>query len=91
MAITEEAFPRYDLRLEDMIAEGDKVAVRATMTGRHLGVLSSIPPTGKEVRMPIMVMYRIAEGKIAEHWIITDQMGLMQQLEVATEPEPNPS
>ena len=76
----ESAFPRYKLIIEDMIAEGDKVAVRATFQGIHRGEFMGIQPTSKEVTIPGMLIYRIANGKIVEHWMNFDTMGLMQQL-----------
>lgn len=82
----EAAFPRYQLRAEDMIAEGDKVAVRATFQGTHKGVLMGIAPTGKQVTISLMLIYRIANGKIIEHWMNADQLGLMQQLGVVPMP-----
>lgn len=80
IAAFEAAFPRYHLVADDMVAEGDKVAVRTTFKGTHMGELMGIPPTGKEVIMPVFLFYRIAGGKIVEHWINVDQLSLMQQL-----------
>lgn len=76
----EAAFPRYELIADDMIAEGDKVAVRATFRGTHRGEFFGIDPTGKTVSIPVMLIYRIADGKIVEHWMNADQLSLMQQL-----------
>lgn len=82
IAAFEAAFPLYQLKAEDIIAEGDTVAVRATFKGTHRGELMGIPPTGKEVIMPAMLFYRIADNKIVEHWLSVDQLILMQQLGV---------
>lgn len=82
IAFFEAAFPLYELTADDMIAEGDKVAVRATFTGIHKGDLMGIAPTGKEVILPLMLIYRIVDGKIVKHWMSIDQMTLMQQLGV---------
>jgi predicted ester cyclase len=78
----ERAFPRYQLVAEDMVAEDDKVAVRATFKGVHNGYLMGITPTGKEAAISLMLFYRIANGKIVEHRMNADQLGLMQQLGV---------
>jgi predicted ester cyclase len=78
----EAAFPHYQLAIEDMIAEGDKVVVRATFRGRHKGDLLYIPPTGKEVILPLIVIYCIADGKIDESWLVINQLDMMQQLGV---------
>ncbi len=78
----ESAFPRYKLIIEDMIAEGDKVAVQATFQGIHKGELTGIPPTSKEVALSGMLIYRISNGKIVEHWMNLDNLGLMEQVGV---------
>ena len=82
IAIFESAFPRYELIVEDMIAEGDKVVIRATFKGTHKRKLMEIAPTGKEVTEPAIIIYRIANGKIVENWISYNQLSLMQQLGV---------
>lgn len=79
----EAAFPHYGLLIDDMVAEGDKVAVRATFKGIHKGEFMGIAPTGKDVSIPISLIYRIAGGMIVEHWMLADQLGLMQQLGAA--------
>ena len=76
----EAAFPRYVLIAEDMIAADDKVVVRTTFHARQDGEFMGLPPSGKEVTMPFIIIYRFANGKIVEHWMVADQMGLMQQL-----------
>ncbi len=73
-------FSGWRVTIEDLIAEGDRVAARITMTGVHTGSLGNIPPTGKPIRVPAMYIVRIAEGKIAEHWGMGDDLALMQQL-----------
>jgi predicted ester cyclase len=82
IAVFEAAFPGYQLKAEDLVAEGDKVAVRATVTGSHQGELAGIPPTGKAISASGMLIYRIAGGKIVEHWMVFDDLGVMQQLGV---------
>ena len=79
----ESSFPHYELIADDMIAEGDKVAVHARFQGTHQGELMGIPPTGKAVSVPFIITYRIAEGKIVQHWMSFDRMALMEQLGVA--------
>mgnify|MGYP006296516935 CR=1 FL=1 len=87
IAMFEAAFPKYELIAEDMVAEGDKVAVRATFRGIHKGNFVGIAPTSKEVTASGMLIYRIADGKIVEHWMNFDQMSLMQQLGVIPVPQ----
>jgi predicted ester cyclase len=82
IALNEAAFPSYQLIAEDMIAEGDKVVVRSTFRGTHKGDLMGIAPTGKQVTMSLILIYRIADDKIVEHWMQADTLGLLQQLGV---------
>ena len=74
------AFPDFHNRIEELIAEGDKVAVRLTYTGTHRGELFSIRPTGRQVSYAGMAMFRIVEGRIVEGWVLGDIHGLVQQL-----------
>ena len=71
-----------DLRFEvdDEIAEGDKVVQRVTMQGRHAGPLMGSEPTGREFAVRHVYIWRIADGRIIEHWGIRDDLGLLQQL-----------
>lgn len=78
----ESAFPQYEMDAEDVIAEGDRIVVRFTIRGVHKGDFMGIPPTGRQIEVPGIIIYRIADGKIAEHWIQTDAMAMMQQLGV---------
>jgi steroid delta-isomerase-like uncharacterized protein len=74
------AFPDIQLTTEDMIAEGDKVTVRWTLTGTHNGELMGIPPTGRRITMTGINIYRIADGKFVETWPSYDALGMIQQL-----------
>jgi steroid delta-isomerase-like uncharacterized protein/deazaflavin-dependent oxidoreductase (nitroreductase family) len=76
------AFPDLQLTTEDMIAEGDKVAIRNTWRGTHQGTFQGIPPTGKHVTFTGTDIFRLAGGKIAEQWADLDALGMMQQLGV---------
>ena len=73
-----------DLRvvIEDMIADGDKVAVRYTLEGTHKGELFGVPPTGQHVSIKSIAIERVSDGKIREHWRVTDSLDMMQQLGV---------
>src|SRR5215207_9125000 len=62
------AFPDMHITVEDMIAEGDRVAARVSMRGTHQGEFQGIAATGKRVQVQAMDMFRIADGKIVEHW-----------------------
>jgi steroid delta-isomerase-like uncharacterized protein len=81
-----EAFPDFEMSLDDMIAEGDKVFVRATMKGTHQGEFLGIPATGQKISVPIADFLRFKDGKVVEHWGVTDTGALMQQLGVVETP-----
>jgi steroid delta-isomerase-like uncharacterized protein len=81
------AFPDWHETVEDLIAEGDRVVFRVTGRGTHQGEFYGIPPTGKRVSMSGIDIVRLDGQRIAEHWAIFDQFGLMQQLGVIPAPE----
>jgi len=74
------AIPDAHINIDDMVAEGDRVAVRWTVTGTHKGEFMGIPPTNKKVTSWGIEIYRIAGGKFVESWERFDDLGLMQQL-----------
>jgi len=80
--IFEAAFPKYDLFIDEMTAEGNRVIIRARVSGTHLGELGGIAPTYKTVDFPVIVAYEIENEKIVSHWMLADQMKLMEQLGV---------
>jgi len=75
-----EGFPDYQTTIDDLFAEGDKVAARITMSGTNTGGFMGIPPTGKHVSFTGIYIARIANGKIVEHWGEEDSISLLQQL-----------
>jgi steroid delta-isomerase-like uncharacterized protein len=80
------AMPDLRVVIEDMIAEGDKVAVRYTLEGTHEGELFGVPPTGRRLSIKNIAVERVSDGKIREHWRVTDSLDMMQQLGVVPEP-----
>jgi steroid delta-isomerase-like uncharacterized protein len=78
--IFRSACPDLKYAINDMIAEGDKVAVRWTAKGTHRGELLGMPPTGKGVAVTGIDIFRIANDQIVELWLSWDQMGMLQQL-----------
>ena len=74
------AFPDIHADIHDQVAEGDKVVTRKTFQGTHEGEFMGIPPTGKKVAFDVIDIFRIANGRIVEHWYVGDMMALMQQL-----------
>lgn len=86
VSMVSTAFPDLHVTLEDIIAEGDKVVVRLTVSGTHRGMfMVKIPPTDKHVTWRGIDIIRIADGKIVERWNERDLLGLMQQLGVIPE------
>jgi steroid delta-isomerase-like uncharacterized protein len=75
-----DAFPDIQLKIEDQIAEGDKVVTRWTATGTHKGDLFGLGPTGKQTTIGGITIDRFKGDKIAESWDNWDALGLMQQL-----------
>ena len=76
------AFPDQRLTVDDLFAEGGRVAVRFTLRGTHLGPLLDLPPTGRRVEVSGVAIYRVAGGRIAEGWVGFDLPGLLDQLGV---------
>ena len=74
------AFPDTRLKMEDTIAEGDKVVSRWTIRGTHKGEFQGIAPTGKEITVRGIIISRIRAGKAVEEWEAFDLMDMMQQL-----------
>ena len=73
-------FPDLHFTDEDYVAEGDKVAGRFEATGTHNGEFAGVPATGKPITFSGINIMRIAGGKIVEHWVQYDAMGIMQQI-----------
>jgi predicted ester cyclase len=76
------AFPKYELLADEMTSEGNRIVVRARMIGTHEGVFGDIQPSYRKVELPLVVTYTIENQKIVSHWLIADQMALMEQLGV---------
>jgi steroid delta-isomerase-like uncharacterized protein len=75
-----EAFPDLRATVEEIVEEGDRIAVRATFTGTHDGEFMGIPASGRTISIQAMDVVRVVDGRAAEHWGVTDVMGLMQQI-----------
>jgi steroid delta-isomerase-like uncharacterized protein len=74
------AFPDLHVANDDLIAEDDKVVIRNTVTGTHLGEYRGVPPTGKSVSYNEMFIFRFADGWIAEMWGVVDVYAQLRQL-----------
>jgi predicted ester cyclase len=75
-------FPDHRFDIEDVVADGYRVAVRGTCSGTQAGELWGISPTGERFAVQQVHWFRLADGKVAEHWVVRDALGLMRQLGV---------
>ena len=73
-------FPDIQWTLEEMVAEGDKVAARFTMRGTHKGTFFGVAPTGKKIEVKAINFYRLRDGKFVEETGVPDLLGLLQQI-----------
>ncbi|MDO9084779.1 MAG: ester cyclase [Anaerolineaceae bacterium] len=74
------AFPDLQTVMEDEIHEGEKFATHWTLCGTHNGLLMGITPTGKSMKIQGIFFARLADGMIAEYWMLIDLYGMLQQL-----------
>ena len=86
MAMLRSAFPDLNATIEDVIAEGDKVVLRTRAHGTMQGELMGMPPSGKSATWDQIHILRFANGKEVEHWAVSDQLSLLQQLGFAQAP-----
>jgi steroid delta-isomerase-like uncharacterized protein len=83
VAANADTFEDLVWTVEEMVADGDAVAVQYTMTGTHRGDFAGVPPTGKAVVAQSMAFYRLADGQIVEERAQLDMLGILQQLGAA--------
>jgi steroid delta-isomerase-like uncharacterized protein len=74
------AFPGFTTTIEELVAEGDLVAVRHTHHGVHRGEFNGIPPAGREIHVTGIEIVRVRDGQVAEFWHLDDFLTLLQQL-----------
>jgi predicted ester cyclase len=75
-----QAFPDLHNGIDELIAEGDRVFCRSTMTGTHDGEYKGIPPTGRHIAAESAEVFRIADGHFVGYWCMANVAGLMRQL-----------
>jgi len=75
-----QSFPDSHVKLEDVLADGDKVAIRYTFSGTHSADFMGVMATGRRTLCSGMAFYRIVDGRIVEGWFVEDTLGLLQQL-----------
>ena len=81
------AFSERKVTIEDAVAEGDKVAMRFSITGKHTGAMMGIAPTGKTIHISASGIFRIVDGKATDNWVNFDALGLLQQLGAVPMPQ----
>jgi len=79
-------FPDIQIQAQDFVSENEKVVVRLTIKGTHQGEFMGLPPTGKKINISGIDIVRVVDGKLAEHWGSTDNLGMMEQLGALPEP-----
>jgi steroid delta-isomerase-like uncharacterized protein len=84
------AFPDNRHEVEEVIAAGDKVVLRCTLTGTHMGPFMGIPPTGRRIEVNEIHIYRLEDGKAVEHRAGRDDLGAIRQLGVVADTIPEP-
>jgi steroid delta-isomerase-like uncharacterized protein len=82
-----EAFPDAEVKIEEMIGEGDLVVFRGTETGTHEGEFVGHEPTGETFEITGLAMHRVRDGQITETWANWDMLGMMQQLGIVPTPD----
>jgi steroid delta-isomerase-like uncharacterized protein len=75
-------FPDMSMKVELAFGDGEMVAIRWRMTGKHTALLFGIPPSGKSVTVSGISLLRFSNGKVVEDWVSEDTLGLMQQIGV---------
>jgi steroid delta-isomerase-like uncharacterized protein len=76
----------FHFAVDDVIAEGDKVVLRWTQTGTHVGPLFGMPATGRSSRTTGIEIWRVDNGRLAEHWDVVDVYGQLMQLGLLPQP-----
>ena len=74
------AFPDAQVTLEDIFAEGDRVAYRLTIRGTHTGEFLGVPASGRKVAVSLIAIVRVADGQLVEEWGGLDQPDLIRQM-----------
>lgn len=69
-----------DMRIDEVIAEGDRVLARLRFQGRHTGEFQGVPATGKAVDIAVMDFFHVAGGRLAEHWALMDNLTMLKQI-----------
>ncbi len=74
------AFPDWHETVVDLIIDGDRIVTRFMATGTHQGLLGDLEPTGRQIEVEEISIFRVAGGKVAEQWGLADDLALLRQL-----------
>ena len=88
MKVYAQGFPDWSTTIDDIFAEGDKVAVRSTNSVTHTGEFMGFPPTGNKATATMISIFHIQDNKIVEEWSVANQLLIMQQLGLIPSPGP---
>lgn len=83
IAFFRAAFPDMRMAVDEMLADGNKVVVRGTMSGTHKGEFMGIPPTDRSFKIQFIDIIEVRDGMATAHWGLTDQAAMMEQLGLA--------
>jgi steroid delta-isomerase-like uncharacterized protein len=86
MTMMRDAFPDFNVTVEEMLQDGGKVITRARFSGTHRGDYMGIPPTGKTFDIPVIDIVEFRDGKAVAHWGVMDTAAMMEQLGVGGPP-----
>jgi steroid delta-isomerase-like uncharacterized protein len=89
LSLMRTAFPDFRSEIEDLIAQGNKVVARVSVSGTHRGEMMGMAPTGKRVTASGIEVFRFQNGKMAEHWATFDALGMLRQIGVIPVPTPS--
>ncbi|HYL75446.1 MAG TPA: ester cyclase [Bryobacteraceae bacterium] len=80
MRLIQAAFPDFHNTIEEMVAEGDRVAARLTYRGTHNGVIFGVKPTGRTIQYDGLALFRVSDAKVAEGYVLGNVIHLLAQL-----------
>lgn len=74
------AFSQVELPISDAVMQGDKVLLRLRMQGVHTGDFNGTPASGERIDIDVMDLFRVADGRLVEHWALMDNLGMLKQI-----------
>jgi len=83
-----KSFSNLKLTIEDSVTQGDRVAMRFTVSGTHTSPFMGIAPTGRTINVTGTGIFRVVDGKSTDNWVNFDALGLFRQLGLTTLPKP---